>query len=449
MKLTLDKKIREIANDLDKPLYVVGGYVRNFLIDKSLSSDIDLCAPIRVEELLPKLKEFGFIIQCEYKRTGTVVFSDGCNRYEFTSFRRESYNDGGEHTPTKTDFTDDIFLDATRRDFKCNAIYYDIAKDEVVDVLGGVEDVGKKVLTTVKSAEEVFKHDGLRLLRLARFCGELDFTIDNETLSGAKKYAENIKDISPERIFDELKKILVCDTKYPFSNKLGHYNALKVLDDCGVLDYIIPELTKGRNMKQRSDFHNYDVLEHSLRCAMYADKSIRLSALLHDVGKPYCMINFSKYHDHAKYGKDIAREVLLRLKADKKTIEEVCFLTENHMLEVKKELEDGEIAFFIAKNNKWIKKLLFIMQADFSACKDDLEKASTVEKWCKIMEKMKKNNIPFSPKELDIKGEDLLKIGVKRENISKVLEFLLKEVCFMNVENDKEKLIKKANTINF
>ena len=153
---------------------------------------------------------------------------------------------------------------------------------------GGMEDIEAKRLKTVDKAKKVFGEDGLRLMRLCRFAGQLGFVPDEECLAGAKANAALIADISPERIFAELAAILHADGQYgvPY----GHYAGLKLLEETGVLAQILPELALGKDMGQRKDFHKYDVLEHSLRAAKYADQKVRLSALLHDVGKPFCML---------------------------------------------------------------------------------------------------------------------------------------------------------------
>jgi len=103
MKKFLSQKLIDLANSLNSPLFVVGGFVRNFLIDGTISKDIDLAGAILSEELAKKLDEKGFSIVAEYKRTGTVVFTDGKIKYEFTAFRREKYR-GGEHTPFETEY---------------------------------------------------------------------------------------------------------------------------------------------------------------------------------------------------------------------------------------------------------------------------------------------------------------------------------------------------------
>ena len=108
--------------------------------------------------------------------------------------------------------------------------------------------------------------------------------------------------------------------------------AIKVLDETGVLDYIFPDLTLGRGMEQRKDYHKYDVLEHSLRAFLYAPKDLRLFALLHDIGKPFAMNKDGRYKLHAVYGEDLVKKALKNILADNKTVEKAVFLTKNQSI---------------------------------------------------------------------------------------------------------------------
>ena len=445
MKFILDEKIYSLAERLSASLYVVGGYTRNFLIDGSYSSDIDLASSCSVEEVVSKAEEFGYNILATYKRTGTVVFGKGKFRYEYTRMRTENYAKGGEHNPSEVFFTNDVVLDAKRRDFKCNAVYYDLSEEKFVDPLGGINDIKNKILDTVVGAEKVFSNDGLRLLRLARFSAELSFKPTSKVLLAMQKYASNIDDISVERIYDELKKIFSSDEKYSFSDKNGHYTALKILADTGVLFRIIPELSSAKGMFQRKDYHNYDVLEHTLRCVMYAPKEIRLSALLHDVGKPYCMEKYGKFHSHDTEGVKIAEKILKRLKVDSKTTKETLFLIGVHMLDMKKDVREIKLKRFIVKNYEYIYKLLALKQADYSACKDDLSVCPTVARWTTLIEKMKADGTPFSLKDLKITANDLMELGYKGESIGKELKKLLDITIEKPSLNNRERLLIKAS----
>ncbi len=444
MKDFLDSQIIEFAQKATFPIYVVGGAVRNFLLGERTFNDIDICAPVRSDEFSQSAKEFGIEVCAEYKRTQTLKLKGKYADYEFTSFRTENYSDGGGHTPSQTVLTTDIVEDAKRRDFKCNAIYYDIKKGEIVDVLGGVEDVKNKVIDTVVDADAVFSHDGLRIMRLARFAGALGFTPTERTLNGCRKYADNLNDISVERIYSELKQILQSDTAYPFSPNDAHYRGLKILSEVGALDVILPELTAGRNMAQRSDFHKYDVLEHSLRTALYSDKEVRLASLLHDIAKPYCMINFGKYAMHERYGEDMSREVLKRFKADNKTIDEVVFLVGKHMVDLKMDMRDNKVKVFIAENYGMIDKLLKVKQADYRACYDYEDVAPTVIKWQKLIEQMREDGVPLTVKDLKITAKDLIALGYKGSAIKTQLEDLRRQAIISPKLNDFEKLQKIA-----
>ena len=441
MKIKVRSHLINLAKKLNAPLYVVGGYVRNFLLDGSISKDIDLASTISSDDLVDVLQKEGFNVHSIYKKTGTVKFSKEGSVYEYTRFRTEIYRDGGFHMPETLTFTDDIKSDAKRRDFKCNAIYYDVLSDEIVDILGGVEDIKNKVLSTVTDAETVFSSDGLRLMRLARFSAELGFTPDEQTIRGASKYRRNIKDVSAERVYDELKKILVADTKYPFSPSNGHYLGLKIMEQTGVLDIIIPELTLGRNMPQRKDFHDYDVLEHSLRCALYAEPEVRIDALLHDVGKPFCYIRDNAYKLHYVEGVWIAENILKRLKASKKEIERVKFCVGAHMYDLKNDMTEKEIRKFIVNNTKYLHELFWVRQADYSACKDDVRENVGVKKWKRIFSKMIAEGVPFTHKGLKITAEELIGLGIEKNALKNTFNYLLECVAVNLALNEKESLV--------
>ena len=432
-----------LAESLDKPLYLVGGAVRNFIIDRSIPSDIDLAGCISVEQFLLALEKSGLKVSAIYPRTGTVMFKDGIYNCEYTCFRREKYSGGG-HNPNSVEWTDDICEDALRRDFKCNAVYYDIKGQKFVDPLGGISDIENKRLDTVKEPDKVFCSDGLRLMRLARFCGELDFNPTEQVVCGARKFSHNILDISKERIYSELKLILQSDKKYPFSNKFGHYKALKILDEIRVLDRIIPELTEGRGMEQRKDYHKFDVLEHSLRSVMYADSAVRLVMLLHDVGKPFCFNRDGNFYQHHVEGVKIVQSVLKRLGADNKAIKQAVFLIKEHMIDMDCNMKEAKVRRFIQNNHEWLEQLFMVKQADAMASLEKEEIAPTIVKWTKIYQKMKEDGTPFSLNELKISATDLIEIGYKNQNIKNKLKELFDFVGQNPDKNDNAILINKA-----
>ena len=443
MKAILNENLKELAKFSKKPLYIVGGAVRDFLLKRQAPVlDLDLSSPMRVEEFLPIAEQFGFRATAVYKQTGTLKLRDEHGQdYEYTCFRSDKYV-RGLHSPVEIFFTEDIALDCRRRDFTVNAIYYDIKNDAFVDPLNGIEALKEKRLTTVDNPEKVFGEDGLRLMRLARFSAQLGFSPDEQTLLGAKKNSSLIRDISPERIFTELSAILQADERYGV--EYGHYHGLKLLDEIEVLKEILPELALGKGLSQRADFHSYDVLEHSLRATMYATKEVRLAALLHDVGKPYCHFENGNSHDHPAQGERIAREILTRLKAPKKTISEVCELTLYHMYDFDLKTSENKVRRFLVEHYPLIEKLLAIKQADFSGCKDDLSPCPTAIKWRQILKKMQEENAPKSLKELSVNGNDLKEEGFPDHALSGILQKLLLHAVCTPTDNKKARLLKLA-----
>lgn len=442
MKNTLSQNLIRLAEKCPYPLYIVGGRVRDFIAGlKTRKFDNDICAPAPAEDFVVRAKEAGFAVDAVYKNTGTVKLRCGEEDYEFTSFRSDEYV-RGVHRPVNTFFTDDITLDARRRDFKCNAVYCDILRGEFADPLGGIADIKAKRIATVAPAEKVFGEDGLRLMRLARISAQTGFTPTDECMLGAKANAHLIADISCERIWAELNQILHADLKYGIEN--AQYTGLKLLHSMGVMAEILPELTAGEGMAQPSAYHDYDVLEHSLRCVKYADKSIRLAALLHDVGKPFCKIRDGNYHRHDAEGSAIARDICARLRVPAKLSDEVCKLTELHMYDLDGKARESKVRKFIVRNYGILDKLLFLKQADFSACKDDLSVAPSVTKITCILQKMKDEGVPLTLKQLAVKGDELIAAGVKKELTGKTLQRLLEDCAVGTVKNEKTALLNYA-----
>ena len=440
MLAILPKNLLPLAKSCPAPLYVVGGSVRDFLAGISaLESDFDLCAPLSAETFSQIAKDNGFTVQAVYANTGTVKLkdSDGTD-FEFTCFRSDKYV-RGKHSPAEIFFTNDILLDAKRRDFTVNAIYYDIAADRFLDPLNGIPAVSEKRLTTVDKPEKVFGEDGLRLMRLARQAAQLGFQPDSDCLRGATVNAHLIQDISAERIFSELLAILHAEEKYGNAN--GVFEGLTLLSKTGVLDVILPELALGRNMAQRADFHKYDVLTHSFKAACYAAPEIRLAALLHDVGKPLCQLRDGNVHAHPIEGETIADEILRRLKAPKKTAERIKLLIRYHMYDFDCKAKENKLRRFFIERQEILDDLMLLKQADFSGCTDDLRTCPTNEKWQKILSKMQEERVPFTPRELSVSGAELLELGIPPRYIALLLKEFLMHLAVNPAENKKERLL--------
>lgn len=441
-EIYVTEKLNNLAEACAFPLYLVGGTVRDGLAGlNGGATDFDICAPASAEDLISAAEGCGATVTAVYKNTGTVKLKYGEEEYEFTSFRSDEYV-RGLHRPVNTFFTDDIVLDARRRDFKCNAVYYDIRSGKICDPLGGLEDIRRRRLTTVADAEKVFGEDGLRLMRLARQAGQTGFEPDEECICGAFRSSALICDISPERIWAELNATLHADERYGV--EYGQYAGLEILERTRVLDRIIPELTAGRGMVQPAAFHSHDVLEHSLRAVKYAEGSVRLAALLHDAGKPYCKIKSGSYHGHEEESARISEEVCARLRVPKRLAAETRRLCLLHMYDLRGDTRESKIRRLIVKNYDILDKLLLVKQADFSACRDELSTAPCVERWSSIYNKMRAEGVPFTVGQLCVSGADLINAGVEPRRVGKICAILLEECATDGALNRSGRIIRRA-----
>lgn len=442
MRLDLSENLTKLASLCPFPLYVVGGRVRDWLAGLvSDRADTDICAPASADDFIAAAQKCSFKVDAIYRNTGTVKISCGKEEYEFTSFRTDEYVRGG-HVPTNIRFTDDIFADARRRDFKCNAVYYDIKSQQTVDPLGGGKDIKVRLLTAVAPPGKVFGEDGLRLMRLARIAAQTGFVPSRDCVEAATFHRGLIRDVSKERVAAELNLILQADGRYGISG--AQYRGLEILKETGVLAEILPELCEGEGMQQRKDFHDHDVLEHSLLSVKYAHPSVRLAALLHDVGKPYCFKNTGKFANHEREGARIAVEILSGLRFPAKVIEETERLISQHMYDFDCAARENKVRRFILKNADIFQKLMYLKQADYSACKDDLSEAPSVKKFRYVYSKMQSEGVPFSLKELKIKGNDLIALGFPPVTVGDTLEKLLDDCCINAVCNDGRQLAERA-----
>lgn len=203
------------------PLYIVGGAVRNPLLDLPIS-DVDVCGPARPEAVLAMCEGTEVRAHLRAAHFGTVELHltdpDGKRHMaEYTTFREDSYRCG--HRPDQVRFTTDIAVDALRRDFSVNALYRQVFPDglgPVIDPTGGLGHLRRGVLHTVTAdPDQVLKDDGLRILRAARFQAELDLEPTDALLESLTRYAPLLRDIARERLREELQKTLLADWRYP------------------------------------------------------------------------------------------------------------------------------------------------------------------------------------------------------------------------------------------
>ena len=387
--------LKEFASLFPVPLYLVGGYVRDALSGKS-TDDYDICSSLPAESVASLLTGTPYVISLIKKDTGTVAVTYHGTEWQYTAFRTDRYQGG--HTPAAT-YPADIEGDAMRRDFKANAVYYDIKKDTIVDPLGGVKDIDNRIRSATRSPKEVFSEDGLRLMRLARQAAETGFSVHPDTLMGARENAEKIDEIAPERIRVELERILLAPVP-----SVG----LKLLREEGVLARILPELDAAYGLPQRKDYHRYDVFGHILATVDAADKSVVTAALFHDVGKPACYLKNGNYHGHDEVGAEICKKIMRRLRYSNKEIEETVRLVRLHMFDLAGNARENTVRLFVQKNADVLDKLCLLMDADMIGCGYVKSGRSPVSlRLTATYEEMKRENVPFSVKDLLVRGNDI------------------------------------------
>jgi len=310
--------------------YLVGGCVRDLLLGKT-PKDWDITTnalPEQIEEVFEHTyynNEFGtvgVVLENKEDKPTHVI--------EITPYRLEASYSDSRH-PDEVRFSTHLEDDLKRRDFTINAIAYDPTENMLVDKFDGQKDLEKKTIKAVGDASKRFEEDALRILRAIRLGAELGFMIESDTALAIAKHADNLKNISKERIRDEFIRILLSDRPM---------EALALSEKLDVLKYVLPDLERGIGIEQ-NQAHSFDVYEHNLRTLQHAaDKKwplhLRLAAILHDISKPETRRYSDEkkeytFHGHEVVGARTAKKVLQDLKFPKKISEKVIKLVRWHM----------------------------------------------------------------------------------------------------------------------
>ena len=252
--------------------YVVGGCVRDSLMGRC-PKDWDVCTNALPEEVLRVFKRF-HVIKTGLQH-GTVTVMVDKQPVEVTTFRIDGNYTDNRH-PDSVNFVSRVEEDLARRDFTINAMAYNPARG-LVDAFGGQEDLQARIIRCVGEPDERFNEDGLRILRALRFAARYDFGIETETAFSMHRNRHLLENVSVERIFSELKGILVGE---------GVLGMMQAFPD--IFSVIIPELAPAVGFDQRNPHHCYDVWTHTAHAvqAAPADEVLRLALLLHDIAKP-------------------------------------------------------------------------------------------------------------------------------------------------------------------
>jgi putative nucleotidyltransferase with HDIG domain len=367
---SLLKNIGAVADESDVQIYAVGGFVRDQLLNRD-TNEVDFVVlgdgPEIAALARQRIRGHGFVV---YQKFGTASFLVNDYKFEFVSARKETYKkDSRNPDVERADLSEDL----ERRDFTVNAMAMKVNGDgfgEIIDLFNGRQDLEDKLLRTPLEPEATFSDDPLRIMRAARFAGQLGFELHPDVKAAMEKSRKRLKIVSQERITDELFKIL--SHKKP---SIG----LRFLQEPQVLDIIFPELAEMVGVDQRDQYHHKDVFAHTLKvldnlAELSDDPMLRWTALVHDIGKPKVK-QFVEgagwtFHGHELVGVRLLKRICPRLKLSKEMSKFSQKLTRLHMRPIQligEEVTDSAIRRLLVQAGDEIDDLMTLCRADITS----------------------------------------------------------------------------------
>ncbi len=444
MNILVTDDLKRIASILDSKgfcCYLVGGAVRNQLLGLE-EKDYDLATDAFPEDIV---KIFNKVIPTGIKH-GTVTILFKGESYEITTFRVDGeYSDG--RRPDSIKFTSNIYDDLKRRDFTINSLAYDILNEELIDPNNGLSDLKNKMIKAIGDPNKRFQEDGLRPLRACRFAAQLNFTIEKNTLDAIGDNLDKFKNVSKERIYDELVKTMKAQKPSI---------TFKHLETTGLLKIISKDLYNCKGVIQR-ERHIYDVLNHLfITCdnCPAEDSILRFAGLFHDLGKA-TVINFKEdgtptFHNHESASVDIAEKLMRELRFPNSDIRQICHLIKHHMFDYKKNWTDAAVRRFISRVGlNSIDQLLLLQKADLASMKMSKTSIQLLDEFKRRIDKSLNEKCVFSIKDLKINGYDLIKeVSIPKSPVmGKILARLLDIVLDDPSKNEKDFLKEEAKKI--
>ena len=442
MKFGLHDKLIAIITSEGR-LYEVGGSVRDWLISPTTENkDKDfLVTGVHLESLMAILRGFGKVDMVG-KSFGVIKFTsrETGETHDFAIPRTER-STGVAHR--EFDITYDpslpVEVDLRRRDFTINAMARAIPSEEIIDPYGGRADIHERIIRIV--FPDAITEDPLRILRGAQFAARFEFAVEPNTLAAMKAGAPLIETVSPERIADELNKMLIKAEK----PSIGFRHLL----DIGVLERILPELTQCVGVDQPGGYHRWDVFDHTMVCLDAAPNRlhVRLAALFHDVGKPATreiVEDGATFYGHDRLSTSMAAQALKRLRYSNEMIEKVSVLISKHMFSDRAG-EKGVRRLIKNVGQDLIYDLLDIRRADIIAQGMGQEPSEVDEFESKISAEINKKS-PFGLKDLAVSGHDIMReLNIQPGPlVGEILDHLMETVLDNPAANTHEALIQQA-----
>ncbi len=436
------KNFSSIFEENNFSCYLVGGALRNHFAGL-LPTDYDFASDANPEDIMGMFKH---VIPTGIKH-GTVTVLYRGNSFEVTTFRVEGEYTNSRH-PDSIKYSPSILEDLKRRDFTINSIAMNLETGELLDPHNGIQDIKHRRIKAIGNPTERFSEDGLRLMRACRFTSQLEFSLEPSTLSAVKSCKNNLRNVSAERIRDEVIKIL--QTRKPSIS-------FKIMEETGILEIVIPELLACRGVNQKG-YHDFDVLDHLLYSCDGGpsdDFILRLAALLHDIGKPASMKTdndgIPTFYNHDLISGRMAGKIMQRLKFSGNEIKKVTHLISNHMFNYTEEWTDSAVRRFISRTGvKNIDDLFKLRLADQFGMTNSEKYSKHLYLFAERIESILKKDNAFTVKDLEITGHDLQnEAGIEKGPvIGIILNELLETVLDDPKMNNKSKLIEIAKKIH-
>lgn len=455
----LFKIISKVAKENNQTVYIVGGYVRDLLMQRKAPTDIDFVTEQSGIELAKAVgKELGDLKVSVFKTYGTAMIKYKDLDLEFVGARKESYSEDSRKPAVETGTLED---DQKRRDFTVNALAISLNEEnfgELIDPFNGREDMQNKILRTPLEPAQTYSDDPLRMMRAIRFASVLHFNIEENSLEAIKQEAERIKIVSMERIMVEFNKIMLSEKP-----SVG----LKLMEETTLLEKIIPELTALKGIEEVEGQTHKDNFWHTLEVVDNISKNtdklwLRWAALLHDIGKAPTKKFVEKigwtFHGHEFLGSKMVKNLFTRLKlplgTDMKYVQKMVKLSSRPIALIDDDATDSAL-----------RRLLFDAGEDledlFTLCKADIttKNASKQEKFKKNFEYVAKKIKEVEEKDQvrnfqpPISGEEIMEMfNLKPGREIGILKEKVKEAILEGeIPNDKEEarnfVIKEAKLL--
>ncbi|WP_249300123.1 CCA tRNA nucleotidyltransferase [Feifania hominis] len=418
--------------------HLVGGCVRDLLMGRE-PHDFDVATSALPEQV--KCALCGLRVIETGLRHGTVTALAGGQAVEVTTYRVDGGYSDGRH-PDSVRFTDELTQDLARRDFTVNAMALS-PKGELVDPFGGRDDLGRRLLRAVGEPAHRFEEDALRILRALRFGSVLGFAIEADTARAVHECRALLERVSAERIAAELVRLL-C----------GQDAREILLEYPDVLGVFVPELLPMVGFEQRSKYHLYDVYTHTVEAlaAVRPVPVLRLSLLLHDVGKPETFTlgrdGAGHFYGHALRGSEMARDILRRLRFDNETVDTVCELILSHDIPI--ERSERAVRRWLGRlGEKRLRLLLEVKRADNAAHAPGVSsRAQQLDEVESILARVLEQGACFCLRDLAVKGGDLIALGIPPgPGLGALLQKLLDAVIEGRCQNERDVLLGYAEEL--